>query len=111
NHSFAIANVVEDVLPRSDAILCRDCLVHLTFEEGRRAIANFKASQSIWLLLTTFPTRTINKPARTGAWRPLNMQLEPFNFPPPFRLLRDRVAKPDDAYADKSVGIWPLADL
>jgi hypothetical protein len=111
NHSFRVANVIEHIMPVSDAILCRDCLVHLSFEEAQRAIMNFKASGSTYLLATTFPAREQNIPATTGRWRPLNLQLAPFNLPPPFRLLRDRVERPDDRHADKSIGVWRLADL
>ena len=32
---YHLADITRDRLPRCDAILCRDCLVHLSFEIGR----------------------------------------------------------------------------
>lgn len=108
NHSFMVADVLETVLPKADAILCRDCLVHMPLESAMKAIDNFRRSGSRYLLATTFPSHTKNVQARMGSWRPLNLQLPPFDFPPPIRLLRDRLEIPGDKYADKSIGVWTL---
>src|SRR5262249_9071599 len=35
---YHVADITRDALPRSDAILCRDCLVHLSFANIDRAI-------------------------------------------------------------------------
>ena len=37
-----------------DAILCRDCFVHLSFANVSRALAQFRASGSRFLIVTTF---------------------------------------------------------
>jgi hypothetical protein len=44
-----------DALPPCGAILCRDCLVHLSFGNIERAVANFRRSGAVWLIATTFP--------------------------------------------------------
>src|SRR4051794_26488349 len=33
HREFLVGDLVQDVLPAADLILCRDCLVHLTYEE------------------------------------------------------------------------------
>jgi hypothetical protein len=38
---FAVADLTRDPLPQADLILCRDCLVHLSFENIRRVLKNF----------------------------------------------------------------------
>jgi 2-polyprenyl-3-methyl-5-hydroxy-6-metoxy-1,4-benzoquinol methylase len=38
---FLVADITRDVLPRADVILCRDCLVHLSFLNIARAVARF----------------------------------------------------------------------
>jgi len=111
NHFFMVADLLATVLPKGDAILCRDCLVHLPLEAAQTAVANFRASGSTYLLATTFPSWKENTPIQMGWWRPLNLQLPPFDFPAPIRLLPDRVVVPDDQYADKSIGVWRLSDL
>lgn len=108
NHFFMVADLIETVLPKADAILCRDCLVHMPLDAATNAISNFMKSGSRYLLATTFPTVAENIPARMGTWRPLNLQIAPFNFPQPVRLLRDRLIKPGDKYADKSIGVWEI---
>ena len=52
---YHLADITADTLPRCDAILCRDCLVHLSFANIERAVANFRASGAVWLIATTFP--------------------------------------------------------
>lgn len=52
---YAVADITSDPLPRADAILCRDCLVHLSFANIERAVDNFRRSGARWLVTTTFP--------------------------------------------------------
>ncbi|KFB10323.1 class I SAM-dependent methyltransferase [Nitratireductor basaltis] len=111
NHTFSVLDIVSDVPPQADAIFCRDCLVHLPFEAGLKAIENFKASGSTYLLTTTFTHLEENKDTTIGPWRPLNLQIKPFDFPPPERIVFDRPTTPNDPYADKAIGVWRLADL
>jgi len=111
NHVFRVADIVTEVLPKADAILCRDCLVHLPLNPAMAAVANFKASGATYLISTTFPNVAKNKPSGIGGWRPLNLARPPFNFPEPVRIIRERLPNPDDPYNDKSLGVWSLADI
>lgn len=48
---FLVADITCDALPRADVILCRDCLVHLSFANIDRALARFReraARASCW---------------------------------------------------------------
>ena len=105
------SDLIETILPKVDAIFCRDCLVHLTLEQAVAAVANLKRSGSTYLITTTFPTRTENIPARTGSWRPLNLEIPSFSFPKPIEIIRERAPDPDDRNNDKSMGVWRLSDL
>jgi 2-polyprenyl-3-methyl-5-hydroxy-6-metoxy-1,4-benzoquinol methylase len=82
---FINLDITQDDLPRADLIVCRDCLVHFSDEDVWRALANLKRSGSKYLLTTTFTARAQNRDIETGLWRPLNLQIAPFNFPPPLR--------------------------
>ena len=108
---FIVANVIRDALPPVDLVLCRDCLVHLSNEDALRAARNAKKSQAKYLLATTYPTRTENKPILTGQWRAVNMQLPPFSFPPPLELINENCRADGGRWADKSLGLWRIADL
>jgi SAM-dependent methyltransferase len=111
---FTCCDLVGDPLPKVDLIICRDCLVHLKNEDVLRALENFRASASIWLLSTTFPDATENPNLkRTGAWRPINLQLPPFNLPAPDRVIKEHRenGEPESRKPienSKSMGLWRL---
>ena len=57
---FLHKNIITDPLPKVDLILCRDCFVHLTFNQIFLTLRNIKLSGSKYLLLTTFPHQQKN---------------------------------------------------
>jgi hypothetical protein len=109
---FACLDIVEENLPRADLVFCRDCLVHLTFDQAFRAIRNFKRSGAEYLLTTTFPGTQNNLDLGPGdIWRALNLERPPFDFPAPLRLLNEGCTENRGAFADKSLGLWRLRDI
>ena len=111
NRRFLRADITADALPRVDAVLCRDCLVHLSFDNIARALDNFARSGATWLVTTTFPDWMTNADIEDGDWRPLNFMRSPFDWPEPFRLLNEGCDEADGGYRDKSLGVWRLRDL
>lgn len=109
--SFCKLDVTQDFVPCVDLIFCRDCLVHLTYKAGLRALRNFKKSGSRFLLMTTFSRREENLDLHTNFWRPLNMQLAPFYFPEPICLINEGCTEDNNIYVDKSMGLWKLEDI
>jgi hypothetical protein len=114
NAEFRRLDVVSDPLPMADAVLCRDLLVHLNYQQIYRCLRNFRASGSTYLLVTTFP-KHINRDIVSGRWRPVNLQAEPFAFPEPLDVLVEgntqRNARLGISYGDKCLALWRLADL
>jgi hypothetical protein len=108
---FAHLDLLQDGLPKMDAILCRDCLVHLSFANINRALAQLRASGSRFLIATTFTDHDRNEDAADGDWRMLNLERAPFGFPPPFAVINEGCTEGEGAYADKSLGVWKLSDL
>lgn len=108
---FLTADLTRDALPNADIIVCRDCLVHLSFENIFRAIAQFKASGSEWLLTTTFPKHEINSECEDGDWRALNLQGAPFGWPAPSEVINEECEEAGGGWRDKSLGLWRLADI
>jgi hypothetical protein len=110
--NFVCLNLSSDQLPRVDMIFCRDCLVHLTFDDIRRVIANFKQSKSKYLLTTTFTNRQNNIDLKGGAvWRPLNLEMAPFNFPKPAKLINEKCTEANNQFTDKCLGLWLLDEI
>lgn len=108
---FARLDLVSDTLPAADLVLCRDCLVHLSFANIHRAIANLKRSGTCWLLTTTFPDASANRDIEDGDWRVLNLQYAPFLFPAPLAVINEGCTEAGGDYADKSLALWRVGDL
>ena len=111
DRQFLVADITSTPLPDADVILCRDCLVHLSYANIFRAIENFCRTSARYLLTTTFADWGENRDCEDGDWRPLNLTQPPFSWRQPVALLNEHCTEADGAYADKSIGVWPLDDI
>jgi hypothetical protein len=110
-HRFLVLDLTQDRLPGADLILCRDCLVHLSFGDIRMALNNVVQSGVEYLMTTTFPDCEVNEDIVTGDWRPINLERSPFHFPPSSQLINEGCTEGGGLFADKSLGVWRRADL
>ena len=108
---FLRLDLTASPLPPADLLLCRDCLVHLAFDDIARALANIRRAEIRYLLATTFPLESTNLDIRTGDWRPLNLERVPVALPPALELLEEGCTENGGAFGDKSLGLWRVADL
>lgn len=109
--TFLRLNLLEDELPPADAILCRDCLVHLSYRDIRRALANIVRSGAALLLTTTFPGYAPNADIITGRWRPLDLEAAPFDLPPPVQLIDEANTEEGGIFNRKRLGVWRIEDI
>jgi hypothetical protein len=65
-HRFVVLDLTRDSLPEADLLFCRDCLVHLSFADIRRALSNVRRCRIAHLLTTTFPQCEVNEDIVTG---------------------------------------------
>lgn len=101
--AFRCADMLKDQLPAVDLILCRDCLFHYPHKSIMRIVKNLKASGSQYLFTTTCPELAENRELSTaGKFRPINLQIAPFNFPEPIFLCDERTG------LGKWLGLWRL---
>jgi hypothetical protein len=108
---YVLADITRDPLPRCDAILCRDALVHLSCANIERAVANFQRSGAGWLIATTFPEWQTNRDCEDGDWRALNFERAPFHWGPPVELVNENCLEAGGGWRDKSLGVWRLAEI
>jgi hypothetical protein len=108
---FLLLDVTRDKLPRADVILCRDCLIHFSYRHVAAAIKSFKRSGSTYLLTNSYPAWNRNENIRTGDFRPINVTLPPFNFPPPLARIDEKFQGEEVRYYGKILGLWKLSDL
>ena len=111
NISFETLDLTSDQLPESDLIFCRDCLVHLSYENVFKALKNAKKSNSKYLMLTSFTDQSKNNDIPTGEWRALNMQKAPFNLPTPILTISENYKDESGKYNDKAMCLWDLREL
>jgi hypothetical protein len=107
NVKFIVADLTKDALPPSDLILCRDCWVHLSFQDIANILENFRRSGAKYLLTSNSPHVKENKNKFSGLdWRHLNLCIEPFCFPPPMESIKDH-------YNDVPfyTSLWRIEDL
>lgn len=109
--SFMVLDLTADPLPPAELLFCRDCLVHLSFEDIGKALGNIRRSGIIYLLTTTFPDCAENEDITTGDWRLINLERPPFSFPAPLRLIDEQCTEGSGRYRDKSLGLWRVSDL
>jgi SAM-dependent methyltransferase len=103
---FVCSDMLKDPIPMSDLVICRDCLVHYSYDFIFLALKNIKASKSTYLFTTTFTGIAENKEIDTiGLFRPINLQLPPFNLPPPLLIVDEGKG------SGKSMGLWKISDL
>jgi 2-polyprenyl-3-methyl-5-hydroxy-6-metoxy-1,4-benzoquinol methylase len=107
DRSFLVADITKDRLPAADVALCRHCLIHLPNSQVLRVLANLKISGTRYLLATTNPGVLVNVDTWPGSFRSINMQITPFNLPPPLRSLQDSTS--DDQVS--VLGLWRIADV
>jgi hypothetical protein len=102
NCYFSEADIVTATLPECDAILCRDCLTHLTQDGALMALKAFRRSGSRYLIATTHSGGN-NVWIKNGAWYPMDLTAAPFNLPPPHLLFAEG--------GTKMLGIWSIEDV
>ena len=108
---FAALDLTRDTLPDADVLLCRDCLVHLSYANIRAVLTNIARSNIRFVLMTSFPGRRDNYDVADGDWRALDFQAPPFSFPEPRLAIVENCEEEDGSYADKSLLAWRVEDL
>lgn len=101
---FRHGNIITGPVPKADLIICRDCFIHLSFRDTARALENFKASKSRYLLANSYPDVSRNEDIATGRWRFINLALPPYSYPP-------AQLKIEETEPGKEVWLWDLAKL
>lgn len=109
--TFKELDIITNSLPKVDLIICRDCLVHLSYKDIYKALQNIKKSESDYLLLTSFVNSETNKDILTGEWRKLNFEKYPFNFGKPQLIIDEKYTEKDLKYVDKSMCLWRVEDI
>lgn len=107
NTRFIHFNILEDKAPQADVWFCRDTLLHFSYDNIHRFLQNFVQSDIPYLLVSTYHECNENIDIPTGAGRPLNLEIPPFNLPPALDYLDDW----DEGDRPKKMGLWSRGQL
>ena len=107
NRCFLHRDLLRDPLPACDMIFCRDCMLHLSFEDQRKLLENFLRTECTYLMLSTYPETQTNNNIVTGEARPINLTRPPMALPAPIHMLRDEGA----TNFSRAMGVWTKEQL
>jgi hypothetical protein len=111
NVKFITFNIANEIIKNTnDLIICRDLLVHFSYNDIKQTLVNIKKSKCKYILLTTFPNK-INVNRETPTWRALNFEKAPFNFPKPLFIINENCTEGNMNYNDKSLALWKVEDI
>jgi hypothetical protein len=102
NTSFIPLDITTDPLPPSDMWMCRDCLLHLSYEDIFKTLANFLHSDVKYLLTSVHTACTVNKDIETGDARLIHLELPPFGLCRPIEYIDDWIP----GYPERKMGLW-----
>lgn len=111
---FVEFDLVNQPLPRTDLIICRDCLFHLPDASVIKALDLFKSSGTPYLMATSYNHIKINTPTSAETFiskrkfytadygfREINLERAPFNLPAPLAFVEEPGFK-------RIFGLWRL---
>ena len=107
NIKFMHLDIINNEIPIADLWLCRDAIFHFSNADGLKTITNLRKSKIKYFLSTTFPDLGINQDISTGDYRPINLEIAPFNLPPPLKYIEDS----DAGHYGKKLGLWIMNNI
>lgn len=102
--NFTCHSIIEDDIPKTDLIICKDVLFHLSYSDANQAIKNIFESKPKYFISTNFTDFT-NFDIKSGNWRPINLLSEPFNLNVPY-IYWNNIENRSDIHSNKSIGVW-----
>jgi len=83
NISFVHLDITADEFPKSDLVLIRDCLFHLSYKDILSTLKNYLDSRSPYILTTSHDNKISfeNSDICSGGFRVIDLFSSPFNFP------------------------------
>jgi hypothetical protein len=100
--AFIHFDIIKDEFPAADIWFCRDVLLHLPYDMIFELLQNFARSDVPYLLVSTYYSYAENMDIPAGTGRPINLEIKPFNLPPPDDYVKDDVTGRNP----KIMGLW-----
>ena len=101
---FRVLDITSDPFPKSDFVLCRDVLFHLSNVDIVKVLDNFVRSGSEWFATSHYFQVTAMPDVQSGptTFRPVNLTVAPFHIEPPDYVLKDCAPN----FLRRWLGVW-----
>jgi len=112
--SFFEFDLVNEILPTADLIICRDCFFHLSNNFVSKGLENFRKSGTKYLLSTSHYWLGKNNELTKkeldieAGYRHLNLEIAPYNMGSPLEIHIEGGWTPLDAGNNRQLSLWKL---
>lgn len=112
NVRFERLDLLKDKLEKVDLIFCRDCIQHLSNYETKLFINNIIRSGSEYLLISSHNNESNGNrdKEKYSSAKALNLEKDPFNFPPPIEYLEEETFDKWIGY-NKRMALWKISSI
>jgi len=109
DQEFRVFDLTSNALPDVDLLFCRVCLFHLSEDDIKKVFDNVLFSSVKYIMTTSYIESTgySNQNIQTGAFRPINLEKEPFNLSAPIDALDDG----STGQIERRLCLWNVQDL
>jgi hypothetical protein len=109
--NFIELDIINDKLPRVDLLIIRDCFIHFSDADLKKAIKNIVSSGAEYLFTTSYINSSSNSDIKTGQWRRLNLLAPQFSFPEPDLTFMEESTEQNNRFPDKAMLLWKISRL
>ena len=117
DHKFIAVDALKVHWPEVDLILCRDFMIHIPTDAVRHLLQAFNASQSRYLLSTSYDDikenfdfdekqKSVGYDRLRREWRPVNLELPPYSLGQPVDFIRENY----EVCTNRKVGLWQITE-
>jgi len=102
---FIQIDLTKDIFPKSDIMICRDCLFHLSYKDTILLLENFIKSNTPYILTSTHTKKNVivNRDIQTGDFKLIDLFSSPYNFPSrPLAIIDDYISP----YPERKLCLW-----
>ena len=105
NVEFHCLDITSDCLPDVDVLFCRDCLIHFSFDDIKKAFKNIVRSNIQHVMLTNYPDQQVPD-ISTGGFHPTNFTLDPINLGAPIDNIFDWIPGTANGNQKRYMSLW-----
>ena len=93
--NYKHGDIATEILPTVDALLCRDTLQHLSYDNIWKCLKNFSKCKAKYYIIGGYNENEKNKNIKDGEYFYFNIVKEPFSYKPDFIFMEKNLSEPE----------------